>query len=192
MTDSNDFDTPDEKLTYSELKDRIREECTRVLPKKERIILMAKMLEDDLTLKDIICDQICSDLGDVTSEQYIRRCLPGEYKQQNKRRKQSTSNLRNSRFANNAKNVPEQKAMAVDASTGHEESFMDTDRPNIESAFEIEKNLQKKPENVSNDFSKMNRGHDVITESEKVKKLERRLNEAEEERMILRRENNEL
>jgi hypothetical protein len=82
--------------------------------------------------------------------------------------------------------------MAVDASTGHEEAFMDIDRPNIDSASEIEKNLQKKPENVSNDFSRMNRGQDVITESEKVKKLERRLNEAEEERMILRRENNEL
>jgi hypothetical protein len=106
---SNDYDTPDEKLCYSELKDRIREECTRVLPRKERILLMAKKLEDDLTLKDTICDQICSDLGDVTSEQYIRRCLQGEYKQQKKRRKQSTSNLRNSRFANNDKRFQNKK-----------------------------------------------------------------------------------
>jgi hypothetical protein len=83
-------DTPDEKLSYSELKDRIREECTRVLLRKERIILMAKKLEDDLTLKDTICDQICSDLGDVTSEQYIRRCLPGEY---NSRRKEANNLL---------------------------------------------------------------------------------------------------
>jgi hypothetical protein len=42
------------------------------------------------------------------------------------------------------------------------------------------------------DFSKMNRGQDVITESEKAKRLEQRLNEAEEERMILRREIDEL
>jgi hypothetical protein len=48
---SNDYDTPDEKLSYSELKDRIREECARVLPRKERISLMAKKHEDDLTLR---------------------------------------------------------------------------------------------------------------------------------------------
>jgi hypothetical protein len=34
----------------------------------------------------------------------------------------------------------------------------------------------------------MNRDQDVITESEWIKKLEQRLNEAEEERMILRQE----
>jgi hypothetical protein len=169
---SNDYDTPDEKLSYSELKDRIREECARVLPRKERISLMAKKLEDDLTLKDTICDQICYDLGDVTSEQYNRRCLPGEYKQQKKRRKQSTSDLRN-RFANDDKNVPEQKAMAVDASTGYEEPFKDIDRPNIESASETEKNLQKKREDVSEDFDKMNRGQDVITESERIRSWSR-------------------
>jgi hypothetical protein len=160
----NYYDTPDEKLSYSELKDRIREECARVLPRKERILLAAKKLEDDLTLKDTICDQICSDLGDVTSEQHIRRCLPGEYKQQKKKRNQSTSDLRD-RFPNDDKYVPEQKAMAVDASTGYEEPFKDIDRPNIESASETEKNLQKKRENVSDDFSKMNRGQDVITAS---------------------------
>jgi hypothetical protein len=47
-------------------------------------------------------------------------------------------------------------------------------------------------EDVSEDFSKMNRGQDVTTESVKVKKLEQRLNEAEEERMIRRREIDEL
>jgi hypothetical protein len=70
-----------EHLSYSELKDRIRAECARNLPEKERILLMAKKLEDDLTLKDTICDQICTDLNDVTSERHIRRCLPDEYKQ---------------------------------------------------------------------------------------------------------------
>jgi predicted nucleic acid-binding Zn-ribbon protein len=38
----------------------------------------------------------------------------------------------------------------------------------------------------------MNRGQDVITESERIKKLEQRLNEEEEERMILRREIDDL
>jgi hypothetical protein len=80
------YEKPDEELSYSELKDRIRSECVQTLPKKERILLMAKKLEEDLTLKDTICDQFCTDLGDVTSERWIRKCLPDEYKQQKKRR----------------------------------------------------------------------------------------------------------
>jgi hypothetical protein len=34
----------------------------------------------------------------------------------------------------------------------------------------------------------MNRGQDVMTESERAKRLEQRLNEAEEERSLLRQE----
>src|SRR5215204_2001557 len=41
-------------------------------------------------------------------------------------------------------------------------------------------------------LTKMSRGQDVITEPEKVKNWEQRLNETEEERMILRRERDEL
>jgi hypothetical protein len=74
------YDVPDEHLSYSELKDRIKIGCVRSLPAKERVLLMAKKLEEDLTLKDTICDQICTDLGDVTSERHIRKCLPDEYK----------------------------------------------------------------------------------------------------------------
>ena len=47
-------------------------------------------------------------------------------------------------------------------------------------------------EDVSEDFDKMNRGQDVITESQKIKKLEQRLNESEEERSLLRQEWEEL
>jgi hypothetical protein len=92
------YETADEYLSYSQLKDRIREECGKNLPTKERIVLMAKKLEEDLTPKDSICCQICTDLGDVTSERHIRRCLPGEYKQQKKKRVavESTDDLRTS------------------------------------------------------------------------------------------------
>jgi hypothetical protein len=38
----------------------------------------------------------------------------------------------------------------------------------------------------------MNRGQDVITESERIKKMEQRLNEAEEKRLLLRQEGDEL
>src|SRR5919112_2155202 len=43
-------------------------------------------------------------------------------------------------------------------------------------------------EDVSEDFEKMNRGQDVVTESERAKRLEQRLNESEEERTMLRQE----
>src|SRR5215204_6366449 len=47
-------------------------------------------------------------------------------------------------------------------------------------------------EDVSEDSSKMNRGQDVITGSERIKKLEQRLNQAEKKRLLLRRESDEL
>ena len=122
------YETPDEHLSYSELKDRIREECAKSLPKQERVLLMAKKLEDDLTLKDTICNQICADLEDVTSVRHIQRCLPAEYKQHKKKRdmKKSTSGLA-TMSPNNGKNVPEQRAMTVDTG-GYEEAFDETKR----------------------------------------------------------------
>jgi len=113
---SQDYEIPDEKLSYSELKDRIREEVTGALPKKERVMLLAKKLEDDLTIKDTICDQICTDLKDLISADYIRKCLPEEYKQKSKMRR----GVRNTNIANDDKNVSEQRTVAIDASTGQE------------------------------------------------------------------------
>ena len=69
---SQEYEIPDEKLSYSELKDRIRGEVTVALPKKERVMLLAKKLEDDLTIKDTIRDQICTDFRDIISERYIQ------------------------------------------------------------------------------------------------------------------------
>jgi hypothetical protein len=107
----------------------------RGLPKKERILLMAKKLEDDLTLKDTICDQICTDLKDVTSESWIQRCLPAEYRQQKKRRvaEQSTSDLANT-SPNADKNVTEQDTITVD-NQGYEKPF-DSKRKDVEPASE--------------------------------------------------------
>jgi uncharacterized protein YoxC len=143
-----EYDVPDEHLSYSELKDRVKVECARVLPKKERILLMAKKLEEDLTLKDTICDQICKDLQDVTSVQWVRRCLPQEYKQQKKRTRIAESTSSGNCFPNDDKNVPEQKAMTVNTS-GYEEAFEDVNRPNVESASEVVKTLQKKIADVT-------------------------------------------
>jgi hypothetical protein len=106
------YETADEHLSYSELKDRIREECRKNLPEKERIVLMAKKLEEDLTPKDSICRQICTDLCDVTSDRWVRKCLPDEYKQQKKSTEESTSGLSHS-GSNGSKNVTEQATMRL-------------------------------------------------------------------------------
>ena len=47
-------------------------------------------------------------------------------------------------------------------------------------------------EDVSEDFDRMNRGQDVITESEKIKKLEERITQVEEEKEMIRIENHTL
>jgi len=111
-----DYKIPDEKLSYSELKDRIREEVTGALPKKERIVLLAKKLEDDLAIKDTICGQICTDFKDLISPDYIRKCLPEEYKQKSKMRRGAC----NTNIANDDKNVAEQRTVAINASIGQE------------------------------------------------------------------------
>jgi hypothetical protein len=138
------YDVPDEHLSYSELKDRVRVECARVLPKKERILLLAKKLEEDLTLKDTICQQICTDMEHATSVRHIQDCLPDEYKQKKKKKsaEQSTGELTNSSL-NDDKKVPEQKSMTVNTS-GYEEAFEDTSRgPDVQPASEIVDALKK-------------------------------------------------
>lgn len=47
-------------------------------------------------------------------------------------------------------------------------------------------------EDVSEDFDRMNRGQDIITESEKIKKLEERITQVEEEKEMIRVENHTL
>jgi hypothetical protein len=157
------YETPDEHLSYSELKDRIREECGKNLPAKERIQLMAKKLEEDLTLKDTICDQICTDLGDVTSDRWVRKCLPDEYKQTRKRNKGTEQDAELS-SANVDKNVPEQKAMTVDTE-GYEEPFEEADRgPNVKPASEVVEKLRKELIDVRQERDNLSKTVEVLKE----------------------------
>src|SRR5919108_5405807 len=127
---SQDYEIPDEKLSYSEIKDRIREEVASTLPKKGRIMLLAKKLEDDnLAIKDTICSQICTDFKDLISPDYIRKCLPEEYKQKSKMRRR----VCNTSIANDGKNAAEQITVAIDAgSTGQEITSEPESEPNQE------------------------------------------------------------
>ena|SRR5215207_7294918 len=111
------YDRPDEELSYTELRDRIRNEVTNALPKKERITLLARKLEDRPTIKDTICDRICIDYKDVISRSYIKKCLPDEYKRKNKQRKKAKDSCATS-VANDYKNILEQKAITADACRG--------------------------------------------------------------------------
>jgi FtsZ-binding cell division protein ZapB len=165
-----EYNVPDEHLSYSELKDRIRGEVARTLPKKERIILMAKKLEDDLTLKDTICDQICCDFKDLIAEQYIRRCLPDEYKQHRRRLPKETSDELRTKFVNDNKNIPEQTAMTVDTQ-GYDESF-GAKRPNVESAAETVKQLQKEIDDVRRERDSLSIENNVLKEKSQPEMLQ--------------------
>jgi hypothetical protein len=156
------YDIPDEHLSYSELKDRIKEECARNLPAKDRIILLAKKLEQDLQPKETICEQICKDLEDVTAERWIRKCLPEEYKQVKKRNK-GTEQLSGSRSAYDDKNSPERETVTVDAQ-GHEVPFDETKRKDVEQASEIVKKLQKKVAEVTNERDNLSNEVQVLKE----------------------------
>jgi hypothetical protein len=153
---------PDEHLSYSELKDRIREECRKNLPEKERIVLMAKKLEEDLTPKDSICRQICTDLCDVTSERWVRKCLPDEYKQQKKRNK-GTEQYAELSSANDGKNVPEQETITVD-NQGYERPFDEMKRKDTEPASEVLKTLQNKLADVTQERDSLSNENKIIKE----------------------------
>jgi hypothetical protein len=136
--------------------------------------MMAKKLEENMTLKDTICYQICTDLGDVTSERHIRRCLPDEYKLHRKKEQKSPLVDYGHMSANDDKNVPEQKAMIVDTE-GYEEAFEDVNRPNVESASELVKNLQKKLEDVVKERDSLSNENKIIkekTQPELLKELQ--------------------
>ena len=163
------YETPDEELSYSELKDRIRGEVANTLPKKERIVLMAKKLEDDLTLKDTICDQICSDFKDLIAETYIRRCLPDEYKQHRRKdTEESNDQLRHS-VVNDDKNVPEQSMQVTNE--GYEEAFEDIDRKDVEPESEIVKNLQKRLTDVVQERDSLSNENKVLKEKTQLEIL---------------------
>jgi hypothetical protein len=141
-----DYEIPDEKLSYSELKDRIREEVTGTLPKKERIMLLAKKLEEDdyLTIKDTICSQICTDFQDLISPDYIRKCLPEEYKQKGKMRRGAC----NTSIANDDKNVAEQRTVVIDASTG-QETISEPESDPKEEIIKLRKQLEEKDKQIA-------------------------------------------
>jgi hypothetical protein len=129
---------------------------------REKIIKeLALALEDNGMPTGLISEEIIRALADEgygVTKQYINRCLDKKYKtklQDNKLEEPETS------FQNDGKNVPEQRALAVDASTGQEE----------EAPF---KDIKRS---------------DVIQEPERVKELEKRIDELEIENEVVKREN---
>jgi hypothetical protein len=168
-----EYDVPDEHLSYSELKDRIRVECAKTLPEKHRILLLAKKLEADWTLKDTICDQIVTDLKDVTSESWIQRCLPDEYKQRrkNKATEESTGELPNTSVIDD-KNVPEQEQTIAVGAEGYEERFEDAKRgPDVKSAAEQFEMMKKKLADITHERDSLSTEVEVLKEKSQPEML---------------------
>src|SRR5215203_6102485 len=110
-----------------------------------------------------------ADEGYGVTKQYINKCLDKKTKQNyrtiNWKNRKLVSRTMVRMFQNDGKNVPEQRAMAVDASTGQEEEEEE------EAPFEDIKRS------------------DVIQEPERVKELEKRIDELEIENEVVKREN---
>jgi hypothetical protein len=78
---------PLEDLNYAQLKDVTREEILSFLiSKKERILLLARKLEESEKIKNRISARLCQDFGDLISPDYIIECLPDIYKEKSKAR----------------------------------------------------------------------------------------------------------
>jgi len=78
---------PLENLNYSQLKELTRKEISNFLvSKKERILLLARKLEENEKIKNKICAHLCRDFGDLISPDYIRECVPDIYKEKSKAR----------------------------------------------------------------------------------------------------------
>lgn len=105
------YTTTDEELSYSDLKDKIREEVSTKLPTKERLMLLAKKLEDDLVPKENICTDICKDLADIISDRYIRKLLPDEFKQ--KKKASGTSSANDDKKTIEENNIPEPEEIEI-------------------------------------------------------------------------------
>src|ERR671922_2426409 len=142
---SQNYEIPDEKLSYSELKDRIREEVADALPKKERIMLLAKKLEDDLAIRDTICSQICTDFKDLISPDYIRKCLPEEYKQKSKMRRGAC----NTNIANDGKNIAEQRTTVVIDASICQKTISETESDPKEEIIKLRRLIEEKDKQIA-------------------------------------------
>ena len=154
---SQDYEIPDEKLSYSELKDRIRKEVTGNLPKKGRIVLLAKKLEEDnLAIKNTICSQICTDFKDLISPDYIRKCLSEEYKQKSKMRRRVCNTI----IANDNKNVAEQRIVTTDASSIGQGTIPELESDPKEEIIKLRRLIEEKDKQIA-----------ILQASQKVKDI---------------------
>ena len=102
-----------------------------------------KTPEEDLTVKDTICSQICTDLSEVTSERsgakvYCRMSL-----QQAEKRDRGTERYAGQSASNDDNNVPEQKAMTVDTQ-GYERPFEDISQKRPRTSFRSGQSYRKR------------------------------------------------
>ena len=116
------------------------------------------------------------DCIEIWQKATIRDALPDEYKE---KMRQEQARMSHTRYETGSEQASE---FAPFDESGN--NRQDSNLANSSSFGPVE----DVSDSDSEDFDRMNRGQDVMTESQKIKKLEQRLNESEEERSLLRQE----
>src|ERR671910_845037 len=114
----------------------------------------------------------------------IRDALPDEYKDKAK--------AEASRKGRQMQLLQEQTSGLITEREDAEGEGIDDNGINVSVKSRTENGSFGPVEDVSEDFSKMNRGPNIITEKERIKKLEQELEEADSERSLLRHEIDDL
>jgi hypothetical protein len=147
-----------DNLSYDEILNMARGSSKRWIP---RLCAALKRENPNYSNYDIR-EIVMKDCVSIWQKDTIRDALPEEYKDKAKQEAARLSHKNKDQSGQTTEFVPDENP-AEPSSVGS-------------------------IEDVSESFDNMNRGPDVITESEKVKKLENRLNESETERTVLRQE----
>ncbi|HKI09288.1 MAG TPA: hypothetical protein VKA09_12910 [Nitrososphaeraceae archaeon] len=164
MTEKTDQES-DDNLTYDQLLEQAKGSANYYVPRLCRKLRKENPNYPSYDVREIVM----KDCIPIWQKDTIRRALPDEYK--DKMRQEL------GREGNKAKYGSEQATEFADSGDNQRDS-----NPAKSSSF-------GPVEDVSEDFDKMNRGQGVITESEKIKKLEERLNQLEEEKEMTKKEN---
>ena len=163
-----------DRLSYDELLRFARGSAKAMIPKMCAALKRENPNYSNYDVREIVT----KDCIEIWQKATIRDALPEEYKDKTKQ-EQGTKG---------------REAQLEQAGSQQSTEFAPSDESgNISPDSTRAKSSSVGPvEDVSEDFSKMNRGQDVITEKERAKMLSKELEEAEVERNLLKRENADL
>src|ERR671911_2604376 len=165
-----------DRLSYDELLRFARGSAKVMIPKMCTALKRENPHYSNYDIREIVTKDCIS----IWQKTTIVDALPDEYKDKAK--------AEASRKGRQMQLLQEQTSGLITEREDAEGEGIDDNGINVSVKSRTENGSFGPVEDVSEDFSKMNRGPDVITDSQKIKKLEQRLNESEEERSLLRQE----